>query len=173
VSVDLDALFGTFRHTAFRLETRQVYHVVEEWDSFTAWRDGRVRPERSVRTDSYLRHVARAALAGKRWNRVRLVEYPLTEYTRYELACYPENQAAGERVHILDDTLVSYGDFWLFDRGHATAQGVFMRYTSDGQFGGLEAVTERAVLRGLEMTAANLLDRATPLDEFLTRHSGG
>jgi hypothetical protein len=170
--VDLEQLFRAFQHTAFRLETRQTYDVSEEKASYEAFIQSRARPERSVRTDSYLRAVAWATMTGRQWDRVRLIEYPLTPYTRYELACYEQNATAGERVHVIDASVPLFTDFWLFDRGHASTQAVFMHYTPDGAFRGLEQVADRATLRALEIAAADLLTRATPLAEFLTRPAG-
>ena len=174
---DLAELFDRFHVSAFRLETLQTYDVSGEAVAFRAFREGLPRPERSVRTEPYLAAVARAALAGKLWDRVRIVEFPLSEYTRYALRAYPENQAAGEQVHLVSRSLADerYGqlrDFWLFDGGHDDACAVYLNYDADGTFTGLEAVNDRDTVLNLEIAALNLLRVATPLAEFLNRPVG-
>ena len=173
--LDLTELFDRFRVSAFRLETLQTYDVSGEAAAFRAFREGLPRPERSVRTEPYLRAVARAALAGKLWNRVRIVEFPLSEYTRYALRAYPENQAAGEQVHLVSRSTLGRAnpprDFWLFDAGHDDAQAVYLNYDTGGFFVGLERAAADE-LDELELVAASLLRTATPLAEFLNRPVG-
>jgi hypothetical protein len=50
------------------------------------------------------------------------VTRPLSQYTRYEFACYPDNIAAGETIGIVerrwlqpDDQRWAGEDFWIFD----------------------------------------------------------
>ena len=69
---------------------------------------------------------------------MQLVHLPLSDYTRYELAVYPENTAAGEDVRItrrdahpgLNDLDT---DFWLFDAETAEPSVVWFRYTPGGE----------------------------------------
>lgn len=165
------ALFDTFQHTAFRLECLQTYDVSQEIEAVRAFREGRPRPERSVRTSQWLRRVAVSTAQGKQWSRVRVVDYPLTEYTRYELVGYVESQAAGERIQLVDtDQVGDLGpDFWLFDAGTPEACAVLMRYTVDGQIEGFELVTDPAHLERLQTIQHAAETHAVPLNEFLAR----
>jgi hypothetical protein len=168
---DFAALFDTFQHTAFRLEALQTYDVTAETEAVRAFREGLPRPERSVRTSPWLRRVAVSTAQGKQWSRVRVVSYPLTEYTRYELVGYVESQAAGEHIQLVDfDRVGDLGpDFWLFDAGTPHARAVLMRYTVDGKIEGFELVTDPNQLERLQSIQHTAEAHAVPLNEFLAR----
>jgi hypothetical protein len=163
------ALFDTFQHTAFRLETLQTYDVSAELEAVRAFREGRPRPERSVRTSAWLRRVAVTTAQGKQWSRVRVVAYPLTEYTRYELVGYVESQAAGEHIQLADfDQVGDLGpDFWLFDGGTPTARAVLLQYTADGRIRGFSRVTDPTELERLHDIQRKAETHAVPLNTFL------
>jgi hypothetical protein len=166
---DFAALFDSFEHTAFRLECLQTYDVPAEDASLRAFREGTTRPERSVRTSPWLRRVAVTTAAGKQWSRVRLVAYPLTEYTRYELLGYVESQAAGERILLADQDKVGQlsPDFWLFDTGTSSAHAVIMRYTVDGKIDRFDLVTDPAELERLQHIQRTAEANAVTLNDFL------
>lgn len=146
---DLSALFDSVTRTAFRLETLQSYDVSGEIDSVRAFRDGLPRPERSVRTNPFLRRIALQTAGGVRWSRVRIVEHPLTEYVRYELLGYVESQAAGEQISLVDrDVARDLGpDFWLLDAGTPNARAVLMHYDDQGR------IVDRTLTTDPEQTA--------------------
>src|SRR5713101_3658429 len=95
---DLGALFEVFERYAFRLEARDQYTVGEEEERLKAGRGGRDLPPRTPENDPWLALVARATSEGRTIERVRVVGRPVTRYTRFEFAVYPENIAAGERI---------------------------------------------------------------------------
>ena len=133
----LTELFETFRESAFRLETLQHYVLGEDEPRRQAFREGRPLPPRPGKTES-MRLVREAVAAGKRVHRVHVVDLPLSEYIRYELAVYPENIAAGEDVRITcrnaHPDLNDLGtDFWLFDAETAEPSVVWFRYTPGGE----------------------------------------
>jgi hypothetical protein len=142
----LDECFRQFRSSAFRLETLPAYAVSGEAERIEAWRDGRARPERSVRTSGYLREVAANVLAGRERMRVRIVDHPLSEYCRYQIAGYVESAAAGEQTRIVvrnggseqsrPDLDSVAGDFWLFDMGTEDERVVLLEYDVTGAFAG-------------------------------------
>jgi hypothetical protein len=133
----LAELWETFGASAFRLEALQYYVLGEDEPRRQAFREGRPLPPRPGKTES-LRMITGAVSAGKRVHRVHVVDLPLSDYIRYELAVYPENIAAGEDVRIaprsahpgLRDLTT---DFWLFDAEGARPAVVWFRYTPDGQ----------------------------------------
>ena len=159
----LDECFGSFRHSALRLETLPAYAVSGEAERIAAWREGRARPERSVRTSAYLREVAANVLAGRERTRVRIVDHPLSEYCLFQMSAYIESAAAGEQIRIVvrggseqarqDLDVVS--DFWFFDQGTEAECAVLMDYDAAGAFTGtrLAAEPELAVCRKLWATA--------------------
>ncbi|MCI0685787.1 MAG: hypothetical protein L0Y54_00915 [Sporichthyaceae bacterium] len=117
---DFDAQFTGFDHTAWRLETREVYNVEEEAEDFARFLAGE-----PPRIDDYSRAwydmIQAAVAAGKRFARVRVVPNPLTDYLRFEAEACQLNVAAGEDIRYLDAGrarelgLPRNVDFWLFD----------------------------------------------------------
>jgi hypothetical protein len=160
----LDECFRSFRHSAVRLETLPAYTASSEAERIQAWREGRARPERSVRTSEYLREVAASVLAGRERMRVRIVDHPLSEYCRYQMAGYIETAAAGEQIRIVvrgggsqrarqDLEIVS--DFWFFDQGTEHECAALLEYDSNGAFTGarLAASPDLALCRRRWATA--------------------
>jgi hypothetical protein len=160
--------FEHFQHTAFRLEARQVYTVPAEQERIKAFRAGLPLPERSARTSPWLARIQATTQAGKRWQRVRLVAEPLTEYTRYQLAGYRESTAAGETIricrrHAHRDLATLTGDFWLFDDQVA----VFLHYDTEGRFTGAEITRDPAAIAHCQAQRDLALRHAMPLARYL------
>jgi hypothetical protein len=172
----LDECFSRFRSSAFRLEALPAYAVSGEAERIEAWRDGRARPERSVRTSGYLRDVAANVLAGLERTRVRIVDHPLSEYCRYQMAGYIESAAAGEQIRIVVrnggseqstpdlDSVVN--DFWFFDMGTEDESAVLLEYDVTGAFTGarLAAGPDLALCRQLWALA---YQHSVHLNEYL------
>ncbi len=117
-SEEFNALFDAFHTTVFRLEGLPDYAVGGfDAERLAAFRDGKPMPERSVRTSPWLARIAVTTVNRKAWERVRVVDEPLTEYQRYELLAYQESQAAGEQIRVLTRSEAGEwgSDFWLFD----------------------------------------------------------
>lgn len=174
---DFDALFDTFHHTAYRLETLPVYDVGDEGDEaarIRAIRDGLPVPERSVRTDPWLARIARTTtdpVTPKRWQRVRLVEEPLTEYERIELVALVEAQTVGDENFIAPRSAVGTApDMWLFDARTTHAHAVVMDYDATGRWLGGNLVTAVQQVEKLETAWERALAAAIPLNVFLARH---
>jgi hypothetical protein len=138
---DLDELFRTYCHSAWRFECRDDYAVPGEDADFDDFLAGRPVAPRTIENNTYLANIARQRQEGKYFGRVRTVGHPITRYTEFEMASYPENIAAGEEVQILDRSWLEPGnddwtrqDFWLFD----DAIAVLMNYDDQGHFLGVE-----------------------------------
>jgi hypothetical protein len=137
---DLGALFETFERSAFRLEARDTYKVPDEDERLAAFLLGRELPTRTAGEDDWLGLLSRATAAGRKIVRVRIVTKPLTDYTRFELAVYPENIRAGEEIRVAERETLPQGrdswdeDFWLFDGDTV----VVLQYETDGRFLGVE-----------------------------------
>lgn len=168
---EFEAAFNNFRVSAFRLECRQTYAVSDEDARLRAFREGLPRPERSIRTDPWLRRIAATTLVGKVWTRVRLVTHPLTEYTHYELIGFREARAVGDQILILDldehpDLLALGPDFWLFDAGELDEFAITIRYDDDGAVNGYEQADPKRCREQATIAKAH----AETLAEFLARH---
>ena len=173
---EFDACFDRFEADVFRLETLQHYAVSEEDESFAAFRRGLPRPERSVRTSAWMRRIAVTTASGKSWQRVHVVELPLSEYLRYELIGYVESAAVGEEILIADRSahpeLADLGpDFWLFDAGTEHAYGVLMHYDEGGNVLGFDYTEDASTLDRCRAQREIAVQRAVSLNRFLV--SGG
>jgi hypothetical protein len=134
---DYGALFERFERSAFRLEARDQYAVEDEQQDLAAFLNGQQIPPRTPRYDSWLALVARATSSGRTVERVRIVARPLTDYTRFEFAGYPQNIAAGEKVRVVErgslqgaDLAWADKDFWIFD----DTTVALLRYDEEGHF---------------------------------------
>lgn len=169
---EFNECFDLFRVSTWRLEARQRYTSPGEDDRIRAWRDGKPRPERSVRTSPWLRRVAVSTAQGKQWGRVHVVRHPLSEYLRYEMFGYVESAAAGEEIRIADQAaspaLEAVGpDFWLFDRGTDDAFAVLMHYDDEGHLAEYEPTTARAALEECYRVQDLALAHSVPLNAYL------
>lgn len=115
---DIAHLFEDFEHTAWRLETQRGYAVDREGERWHRWLAGEGV---GYEPDSPWHVLVRtAAEAGKRFERVRLVDDPPTEGQRYLLDTGLGNVEAGEDIrNLYRADAVRHGlpdfDFWLFD----------------------------------------------------------
>lgn len=111
-------LFGEFEHTAFRLETRRGYATDRAGERFRAFLAG--RPPAYEPEAPWNVNVRAQVAAGKRIERVRVVDDPPTDGQRFLLASGLGNVEAGEDIRNLwrADAMrlgLPAFDFWLFD----------------------------------------------------------
>lgn len=163
---DLMALFLGIRREAFRLEQHGQYTVDEEDELYAAWKAGR-SIARTPDTSPWLRLITDHAAAGRRVYSVRVVDWPLSDYTRFELASYPDNVLAGQEVYVVDrgahpDLAGLTEDFWLFDDRAAAV----MRYDRDGRPLGPAAADVDSSRARRDLALAH----ARPLDQWLAAH---
>ncbi|MFI5614707.1 DUF6879 family protein [Amycolatopsis sp. NPDC051903] len=159
----LDLLDG-FTSYAWRLEALDSYDVADEREQFDDFMAG--RPPRPSVDDLEWQARARSVVAsGRRIGRVRMVGHPVTDYTRFEWAAYPDNLAAGEEIRVYDRTWPEgtdprfEQDFWLFDDRIAAV----MNYASDGQFLGITITEDVQPFLGIKLAA---LEHAVPFNEY-------
>lgn len=115
---DIAHLFREFKHTAWRLETRRGYasdRTSPKWARWKAGADVAAEP-----FDAWRENVAAATAEGRRFERVRIVDEPITEGQRFLLASGVGNVTAGEDIRNLpraqaEELRLPDGDFWLFD----------------------------------------------------------
>lgn len=111
-------LFATFRQSAWRWESQGTYR--EPYESVALARFLRGEELDTSYLQGWLDDVRAATRAGRRFERVRLLTEPLTDYLRFELAVTLANVAAGEDIRVLPpDAGALLGlpdhDFWIFD----------------------------------------------------------
>lgn len=115
---EISHMFREFKHTAWRLETRRGYasdRRSPKWERWKAGADIAAEP-----LDAWRENVASATAEGRRFERVRLVDEPLTDGQAFLLASGLGNVAAGEDIRNLPRSHAKRlglpdWDFWLFD----------------------------------------------------------
>ncbi|WP_042382811.1 DUF6879 family protein [Streptacidiphilus melanogenes] len=111
-------LFRRFEHTAFRLEVRRSYGILEEDEPYQRFLAG--EDPGLDWFQPWLTLMRQVTSSGKRVERVRLIDAPPSDYLRFELWGTQHNLDAGEDIrYLLHDTaagldLPAY-DYWLFD----------------------------------------------------------
>jgi hypothetical protein len=148
---EFDGHFETFRATAFHLETLPSYSDETEDAELALFLAGRPLPERSTRTEPWLKRVADTTATGKRWQRVHVVSHPLTDYLRFELVGYEANVEAGEDVRIASrdthpELAALQRDFWLFDTETPEPFALLMRYDATGHLVDFERTTRPDII---------------------------
>jgi hypothetical protein len=137
---DLRALFHEFEHTAFRLETREQYYEREQLAQFLAGQ----QVDLSYMT-SWLELMRRSRAQGKRIERVRIVSWPPSDYTRYGLWLAQYNTEAGEDIrYVPRDRAAGLPevDYWLLD----SCRLYRLRFAEDDGLLGAEQVTDPAAI---------------------------
>lgn len=147
----------------FRLEALPTYLVEQEVEDFAAWRRGD-RTLLTPETNTWLANIRDTTAAGARWSRVRILDYPLTDYAEFELHGYQANQRAGEQISVADrawsrELADLREDFWIFDE-----TVVCMNYDQDGHFLRPELATDTAPFHAMRAIG---LRHSVALDAFL------
>lgn len=134
-------LFRSFKHTAFRLETRDLYRSANEAKAFDQFSAG--EPVDMDWFQNWLSMIREATAEGRRFSRVRVVSTPLTDYSRFGIFCAEHTNQAGEDIRYLrrDDAsgLPDY-DYWLFD----SSKLVRMHFDDDENFLGGKLIEDLA-----------------------------
>ena len=131
--------FNTFKKFAFRLELLQEYDVKEETESFAKFMSTGI-PTNFPEWEDIIK---KANDRGAQMSRVHVLTFPLSDYLKYELSCYKNNENAGEKILLINGShynelgLNKITDFWIFDDNIVLK----MRYSKEGKFLGFETIT--------------------------------
>jgi len=158
-------LFRAFEHTAFRLETRDLYKSANEAKALEQFTAG--EPVDMGWFQNWLSMIEEATAAGRQFTRVRVVSTPLTVYSRFGIFCSGYTNAVGEVTRYLtrDDAegLPDY-DYWLFD----SRKLVRMHFDSDENFLGGELIEDPAEIVQHNYWRDAAWHRAVRRDDFAT-----
>ncbi|MEV6544381.1 DUF6879 family protein [Streptomyces sp. NPDC051665] len=165
VEDEFDRLFTTFEHTAWRLETRRRFASDEqtpEWRQFTAG-----QPIEWDYDDAWCRNVRAQTDAGKRFERVRLVDSPATPGQRFLRSNAVRNCAVGEDIRNLsrseaDRLHLPTEDFWIFD-SRLVARLLF---DQDDNLTSAELITEPAAVGRYCQARDAAWHYAVPYEDF-------
>ena len=136
--------FDTFSKSAFRFEGLQTYDVEEEKKDFQDFLKGKIPVACPEGLKEWCSAITIATLQGKVYQRVRRIEFPLSDYTRFEIISgYQFSSEAGEQIRLLEKSssdlskdILSSDDFWLFDDTFCFA----LDYNSGGEFIGVRQI---------------------------------
>lgn len=173
---DLGTAFQNLTTSWFRLETLQAYDVEDEHESFAEFlRTGRLDSPGDVEWRAMIAdHVG----AGRTLQRVHVVEEPLTDYVRYEIAEYVRNHEAGEEIRLLPvpagewpEGIPRDTDFWLLDDGQPTETAWAMEYDDDGHWLGVEQVNDADLIDTYRQWRDTALALSMPLSDYPRRNA--
>lgn len=169
---EFSPMFTTFRSSAFRLETLPEYAVFHEDVRYGAYRRGDKAPP--ILAQGWKNTIRAATSEGKRFEIVRLVPDPMTEYLRFEIDWgYCEYRKDGQNTRLvlpgqlppaLRDQVGQ--DFWLFDDSFA----VIMKYDLKGDILGFFRIDDVTLLNRLREIRDIAISSSLSLDEFLSKH---
>jgi hypothetical protein len=145
VSPTLGDMFGRFERTAWRYEGRDTYLVAGEEQRIATFLRGEPLPRKTRENNGWIATLEDIRARGATIGRVRVVGRPVTDYTRFEFAAYPDNVRAGEDVQVIDRAALApewtgVPDFWLFDDEIVFVQ----HFDSDGVFLGADRAVDAA-----------------------------
>jgi hypothetical protein len=174
---DIDRGFadGTlFGHSAYRLELLDWYTSPKTEDRLARFLAG--EKVTAAERAGWLSMLRRDRAVGKTMARVHVIGEPLTDYLRYELACYESSAAAGEDIRILDADVASVldlpdFDYWLFDEDFPEAWVAVQRYGERGAWLGADVSTDPGFVADCRRWRQMAMDRAVPLGNYLTERS--
>jgi uncharacterized protein DUF6879 len=162
-------LFTDVTSSWFRLETLQRYDVEYEREDLAAFQRGEPLDTAPGPWQATLRdHVA----AGSRLARVHVLEEPLSDYVRYELAAYVPNVDAGEDVRVIAVRRgewpegVPRHDFWLFDDERLW----LMDYDPEGGFQAARRITDSVAVVQHRRWRDAALALSIPLADYAATH---
>ncbi|GAA3154523.1 hypothetical protein GCM10010486_20780 [Nonomuraea roseoviolacea subsp. carminata] len=139
---DFEQLFTSFETSAFRLETRERYHLAKnEAEPLRRFLEGRPVDMRWL--GSWLDLVQEHTRQGRSMSRVRVVSRPFSDYTRFGLMVSEHNINAGDHIRYLERSEAGrlglpHSDWWLFDDERVA----LLHFTSDDILLGAEIVTD-------------------------------
>ncbi|MBB5788757.1 DUF6879 family protein [Jiangella mangrovi] len=136
-------LFDRYEHTAFRLETRERYVDDEEQEPLRKFLAA--EPADDTWFLDWVEDIEAATAAGKRIERVRVVNEPFSDYTRFGLDLARLNVSAGEDIRYLprpvaSDLALPDEDFWIFDSKTLAV----LRFADDDRLQGVEVIDDPA-----------------------------
>jgi hypothetical protein len=151
------------------LEVRSRYNPSYEGESLRKFLAG--EPDDLSWMQAWLRMVQEAAAEGRRFARVRVVDLPMTDWSRYSYALAEHNVAAGEDIRYVERGHAAGlpdHDYWLFD----SSRLVIMRFDETDRFVGGERIEDPAQIVKANYWRDAAWHKAVPRDDFAHEPSG-
>src|ERR1700733_2554972 len=170
----LTAAWKVLRKEALKFETRQSYEEPTNV-SWKLWGNGDLKGSIEVLPAVRAADVPLYQMLAERnvrFIRLRPVQFPLTDYLKWEIECYHFNSRHGEQIYFVDHTAArrlfdSYArhDFVLFDECLALVHD----YDEAGLIRGGWEITRPEAVRCLRNLYWTIVDLAEPYLQFLNR----
>jgi hypothetical protein len=151
------------------LEVRSRYNPSYEGESLRRFLDG--EPDDLSWMQAWLRMVREAAAGGRRFARVRVVDLPMTDWSRYSYALARHNIAAGEEIRYIERGNAAGlpdEDYWLFD----SSKLIVMRFDKSDRFAGGENIEDPAEIVKANYWRDAAWHKAVRRDDFAHKQSG-
>ncbi|WP_051580126.1 DUF6879 family protein [Pseudonocardia acaciae] len=161
-------LFFTVEHSARRLENRSRYDVEEETPDREAFLSGQQPPDRPARFTEWDQNVQAKTAAGARFERVRVMNEPLTPYNRFMIWGNAQNARNGEDIRYLargraNELDLPDHDFWVFD----SSRLLLMPHTADDRLLETQLITDPEMIAWHEAWIDLALTHATPWKDYV------
>lgn len=159
--MDLIDYLDSAKNRLFRFEALQTYDVSEERESYMEFiKTGKL--DFSV-VHEWWDFIEKKVTQGVAMDRVRLIKYPLTTYTQYELGMHRESIKHGDTIKVIEEASFSAlhipeQDFWLVDD-----LVLGMKYDAAGKYLGFDLVDP---IEGYIKNKDLLILHSTGLDFF-------
>ncbi|MET9669420.1 DUF6879 family protein [Streptomyces sp. NPDC006475] len=169
ITVDeFGSLFETFKHTAWRLETRRAYASDVETETYREFvESGSVNWDLD---DAWCTNMRAQTGAGKRVGRVRIVDDPPTVGQLYLMDNARRNAFTGEQMTNLrradaQRLGLPEEDFWIFD----SRLVALLNFDADDNLVDVELITEPAEVVLYAQVRDAAVHHAVPFDQFAQR----
>jgi hypothetical protein len=162
---EFGGMFATLRHSAWRLETRERYAEDEVTDTYQQFAAG--EPVTWDLDDPWCTNRREQAAAGKRFERVRILDEPPTPGQRYLLDNARRNSAVGEDIRVLtrrqsDELQLPREDFWIFDARVVA----LLQFNDADEMTGVELITNPVEVLRYAQAREAAWHHAVPYDQF-------
>jgi hypothetical protein len=165
---DFVRLFSSFDVSAFRLETRERYHLAkDEEEPLRRFLAG--EPDDMAWMSEWFDLMRQHASHGRTFRRVRVVSRPFSDYVRFSMAVARHSIPAGDQIHYLDRVEAErlglpHSDWWLFDDERLA----LLHLDDDDVLLGAEIITDPATVEQHRKWRDLAWEHAIPLEEFVT-----
>lgn len=159
-------LFETYEQSARRLETRRYTDIPDERAQLRAFLDG--ESPGILLPDFWSIMVGRHRATGRLFQRIRVMEEPLTPYNRFMIYCGRSNVQVGEDIRYLPRSAANAlelpdHDFWVFDQARMTE----LRFVADGRLLGHDLITDPAIVARHEEWVERAATAAIPSADYI------
>jgi hypothetical protein len=164
-----------FDHSAYRLELLDWYTSPKTEQRLARFLAG--EKVTAAERAGWLSMLDGYRAAGKTIARVHVIAEPISDYLKYELACYESSVAHGEDIRILDADVADrldlpVFDYWLFDEAFpGKAWAAVQRYAGRGLWLGADVSADPGFVADCSRWRQTAMSNAVPLSNYIAERS--